>query len=206
MFCPKSLQIKIQALCPEIKTVAFGRITDFYRQIDQLPPNAILSLEPVVSRKELTQKKPYKSQLTGHYMTQYEEEYFLVSLNEKVDLTQLSSLKIGVLDILGRKAMSHFMNELFHTTLHLKRVIKTEDFLPLLTLEMADAIFISKNILIKMRKKSRQKLVATSTNIYIGLAITGIYHQSNNQISQCIAQLDESTNALLGLDQWEIVP
>jgi hypothetical protein len=203
---PKSLQTKINKLCPDINAVAFGRIVDFYRQIDKVPPHAVLSLKPVVTRKVLTKKQDYKSQIKGSHSGQYEEAYFLVSLNKPVNLKQLFNMKIGVLDILGRKAMQRFMNDLLETKVRLKRVIKIEDFLPMLTFKMADAIFVSQSTLKKMQKKSRQKLIVTSTGIKIGLAVTGIYQQSHNEITQCIAKLDKKTNALLGVDHWEIQP
>ena len=49
---PKSLQEKINQSCTNINTVAFGRVVDFYRQVNQVPPNAIISLRPVVHRQE----------------------------------------------------------------------------------------------------------------------------------------------------------
>ncbi len=198
---PKSLQGKINAICPEIKTVAFGRVFDFYRQIDHIPPNAILSLNPVVTRKQ-----PKETNLKGGKNGQYEEEYLLVSLDKAVNIEELSKLKIGVLDILGRKPMKRFMNDLFESKVKIKRVIKTEDFLPLLTFQLADAIFVSKSTFNKLQSKSKQNLIATQTGIYIGLAMTGIYHQTNNEITHCIQKFDEQTNALLGVDHWEVIP
>ncbi|MCW8929966.1 MAG: hypothetical protein OQL19_07000 [Gammaproteobacteria bacterium] len=198
---PKSLQGKINALCPDINTVAFGRVVDFYRQIDQLPPNAILSLNPVVTRKQEN-----NTSIKGSKDGLYEEEYLLISLDKPIDLADISKIKIGVLDILGRKPMKRFMKDLFDSNVQIKRVIKTEDFLPLLTFQLADAIFVSQTTYKKLQKKSKQKLIATKTGIYIGLAITDVYQQSNNEITQCIQKFDDQTNALLGVDNWELIP
>ena len=194
---PKSLQGKINHLCPDIKTIAFGRVVDFYRQIEQLPPQAIISLSPVIVRND-----KYNADLKGSRQGQYEEDYVLISLDQPVDLTQIAQLKIGVLDILGRKPMKQFMNDLFHKKVKIKRVIKTEDFLPLLTFKLADAIFVSKTTYKKLQAKSKQNLIATETGIRLGLAVTGV-QQQNKKISQCIKQFDSSTNTLLGVDYWE---
>lgn len=180
---PKSLQEKFNSICPEVKTVAFGRVVDFYRQIDSLPPNAVLSLKPVVTRGN---KASMTSVLQGTREGQNSEEYVLVAIDKTVDLAQLGQLKIGVLDILGRKPMKRFMNDLFAQKIKTKRVIKTEDFLPLLTFKLADAIFVSQSTYKKLQAKSKQNLVATATDIRIGLAVTGIYQQAGNNISQCI--------------------
>jgi hypothetical protein len=200
---PKSLQEKINRICPDVNTVAFGRVVDFYRQIDKLPPNAILSLKPVVTRDKEQRKQAQESHLNGTRAGQNSEEYVLVSIAKGVDMAQLAQLKIGVLDILGRKPMKRFMNDLFAEKIKIKRVIKTEDFLPLLTFKLADAIFVSQSTFKKLQAKSKQNLVATATDIRIGLAVTGIYQQNNNDISQCIQKMDLQTNALLGVDAWE---
>lgn len=89
---PNSLQRKINDIYPTINTVAFGRVVDFYRQIEQLPPNAILSLKPVVSNKNNKQKTAFSKHIKGSLNGYYKEEYFLVSLEKPVDLTQLSQL------------------------------------------------------------------------------------------------------------------
>ncbi|MCU7835714.1 MAG: hypothetical protein KZQ83_10755 [gamma proteobacterium symbiont of Taylorina sp.] len=195
---PKSLQGKINTLCPEINTVAFGRVVDFYRQIDRMPPNAILSLKPVVTRKQ-THQGGLKGTLNG----QYKEEYVLVSLDKPVDLKNIAQLKIGVLDILGRRAMKIFINDLFDSRINIKRVVKIEDFLPLLTFKLADAIFVSRSTFDKLKSKSRQNLVAVETGLSIGLAVIGVYQQNDNKINRCIKNLDQPTNALLGVDHWE---
>jgi len=195
---PKSLQTKINTLCPDINTVAFGRVVDFYRQIERLPPNAILSLNPVVTRK-----LPHQNSIKGSRKGQFEEEYLLVSLDKPVDVEKIEQLKIGVLDILGRKSMKRFINELFENKIKIKRVIKTEDFLPLLTFKLADAIFVSRNTFNKLQSKSRQNLIATKTGLSIGLAMAGVYQQDDNKIANCIKNLDQQTNTLLGVDRWE---
>ncbi len=202
---PKSLQKKINSNCPNINTVAFGRIVDFYREIDKLPPKAILSLKPVVSHDKVT-KIPYTSHLNGSKQGQYNEEYILVSIDKPVNLKHLEQLKIGVLDILGRREMKRFVNKLFKKPINIKRVIKTEDFLPLLTFKLADAIFVSKTTFKKLQKKSKQTLIATPTGIHIGLAVTGIYKQKNDEITQCIKNMNRQTNMLLGVDHWEAQP
>jgi len=197
---PKALQDKINQRCPNVNTVAFGRVVDFYRQIEHVPPNAIVSLKPVVHRQ-----KSYTESLKGNKNGRYVEEYLLVSINKPVDLKQIENLKIGVLDILGRKPMKRFMNDLFKRKLKIKRVVKTEDFLPLLTFGLADAIFVSKTTFKKLQNKSKQILVPTKIGISIGLAVTGIHPQDNNDIAQCIKGLDNNTNTLLGIDGWESV-
>lgn len=195
---PKSLQNQINQSCSKVNAVAFGRVVDFYRQINHVKPNAIISLKPVVRRQH-----NFSEELRGSKNGQYEEEYLLVTLNKPVDMSRLSELKIGVLDILGRKPMTQFMNNLFKQKLKITRVVKTEDFLPLLTFRLADAIFVSKSTFKKLQGKTKQHLVATNTGINIGLAVLGTHMPADKDVAECIKGLDTRTNNLLGIDNWE---
>lgn len=198
---PKILQKKFTKLCPNIDTIVFGRINDYLKQLKIAPPEAIISLPPVI------EKKPeYKTLFQGQRNGSINEKYVLVSINEAIKTSNLASIKIGVIDILGRKPMTSYVSKLLGSSVKIKRVTKTEDLLPLLTFNIVQAVFISESVYKKLKQTSKQNLI--STNIKIKLDMISVATKTHNNttnlnISQCINHLDNTTNEILGVDQWK---
>jgi hypothetical protein len=198
---PNKMAKYITEYCPEINTTVFGRIKDFKEQIHRSPPDAILSYAPVIEKN-----LQYSSFVQGVKQGQSNEDYVLVSIKKPVALDQLPFIKIGVLDILGRKAMKSFMNKTLGTKVKISRVTKTEDILNLLSFGLVDAIFISQQRYNKFRLQSQLPLVATSLHFKMGLAVLAIKNGISKGIyANCVNQLDKQTNALLGVDQWDVL-
>lgn len=187
--------------CPEIDTTVFAKIKDFEELIQRIPPDAILSYAPVVNNKI-----QYSSLIQGYKQGQPDENYVLVSLDKAVDINQLSSLKIGVLDILGRKAMKSFINKKLGAKVKIARVTKTEDILNLLTFGLVDAIFVSQQRYNKFHIHSQLPLVATQLNLKMDLAVLAVKnHESKELFLNCFNRLSKQTNTLLGVDQWAFI-
>ncbi len=198
---PKKMEKHISEYCPEIDTTVFGKIRDFKDQMHRLPPDAILSYAPVIKKNH-----QYTSLVQGFKQGLSHENYVLVSIGKAVNINQLSSIKIGVLDILGRKPMAAFVSKTLKTPVKISRVTKTEDMLNLLTFNIVDAIFISQRRFEQLRGQSKQPLVATKLNLKMNLAILAVKNEKSKKLFlACFNRLGQKTNDLLGVDQWALI-
>ncbi|WP_196137151.1 hypothetical protein [Aliikangiella sp. G2MR2-5] len=192
------MQEKINSFCPGVEVTAFGRAKDFHKQIEQAPPNAILSLLPVLERTS-----DYITALKGLKNGLETENYVLVSVDSPLKMSEIGQKKIGVVDLLGRKPMTSFVEQLFKTPVKLKRVTKVEDLLPLITFGSVDGIFVSSSLFNQLKAKSNLNLVATNLDIKIGLASAAHNDaQVKDKLKSCILAFDQGLNSILGVDQW----
>jgi len=191
------MQDKIGSFCSGVDVTVFGRAKDFHKQVKANPPNAILSLMPVVNHSA-----SFNSALNGSKNGSETEEYVLVSVDKGLDLAAIAGKKIGVVDLLGRKPMSAFITELFKTKVKLKRVTKVEDLLPLITFGSVDGIFIAESLYAQLKSKSNLNLISTKLNMKIGLVSAAISGATDKNVTECIAAFDSELNTTLGVDKW----
>lgn len=193
------LQQQISDLCPGIEVTVFGRGKDFEEQVTAKPPDAVLSLLPVIEHSGT-----FNMLVKGVRNGATDETYVLVSVDNPPDLKKIADLKIGVMDLLGKKSMNDFITQIFQTELkQVKRVTKVEDLLPLLTFGSVDTIFVSESFFTQMKKNSNLNLVATKLNVKIGLVSAGLLTESSkSKFQQCIGKFNKDLNSVLGVDQW----
>lgn len=193
-----AMQKILGARCPDLGITVFGRVKDFSKRLSKTPPDAILTLVPVIKHHP-----DYSIFLQGYKVGLAAEAYVLVSVDKPIDLKALHKKKIGVVDILGRKAMSRFMQQLFGIKLKIKRVMRSEDLLPLLIFRAADAIFVSELMFAELQKKSNLNLKVTQLDIKVGLAATAQSSLNGQEYMKCITAFPAATNTLLGVEKWE---
>jgi hypothetical protein len=192
------LQQKIGSYCSGVDVTVFGRAKDFHNKVKAVPPTAILSLLPVIEHTLL-----FNAAIMGLRNGVSSEGYVLVSVDKTLRLDSLHNKKIGVVDLLGRKPMRLFIEQLLKTKIKLKRVTKVDDLLPLITFESVDAIFISESMFRQLKSKSKQNLVATPLNINIGLASAALGDVIiKDRLKECLFAFDKKLNSTLGVDQW----
>ncbi len=191
------MQDKIGAFCLDVDVTVFGRAKDFHKQMKISPPNAILSLMPVINYNET-----YSATLNGSKNGSISEDYVLVSIDKALDLAAITGKRIGAIDLLGRKPMSDFISKLFNTKVKLKRVTKVEDLLALITFGSVDGIFIAESLFEQLRLKSNLNLISTRLNIKLGLASAAISGSTDRKMTECIAAFDTELNTTLGVDKW----
>lgn len=192
------MQEKIGSFCKDINITVFGRAKDFHKQIKKNPPNAILSLAPVIEHSSA-----FNPAVKGLRSGKDDEEYVLVSVDKPIEIGGIASKKIGVVDLLGRKPMSAFVEKLFKTKVKLKRVTKVEDLLPLITFGSVDAIFVSDSLFNQLKSKSNLNLVATNLDIKVGLVSAAMNGEEvKDKLKQCVTAFDNQLNSTLGVDQW----
>ncbi len=191
------MQDKIGSFCSGIEVTVFGRAKDFHTQVETTPPNAILSLKPVIDASPT-----YKISTKGSKAGSETEDYVLVSVDKALTVAEVSGKKIGVVDILGRKPMDDFIENIFKTEVKLKRVTKVEDLLPLITFGSVDGIFIAESLFNQLKSKSNLNLIGTKLNLKIGLVSAAVSATTDKKLTACIAKFDSELNTTLGVDKW----
>ncbi len=195
----KALENELVKSCPKLKITVFGRVKDFIAQVKNDQPAGILTLLPTIEHNA-----GYSVILQGTKDGEGKEPYIFVSVDKPIDVSKLSELKIGVVDILGRKPMKEFVTSLFGKDVAIKRVTKREDLLSLLSFKSVDAIFVSEELHRDLSKKSQLNLVTTPVDVKIGLASTAFNANTQmNEIVNCVNGFGSEINALLGVDQWK---
>lgn len=193
-----ALQEKLSDQCRQLDITVFGRSRDFRKQIKLSKPDAILSLGPVVQTQS-----DYTPLLLGKQSDQKTEPYFFVSIDAPIDIKNVGSKRLGVVDWLGRKGMDQYIADAFGFDIRLKRVVKQEDLLPLLTFGFAEAIFVSKRTHDKLKETSNLNLVVVNTEVVVQLPVVAVKKTTDAQgLTACFSQLDTETNQLLGVEKW----
>lgn len=192
-----AMQKKIGAICPSLEVHVYGKAKDFKKHILSSAPDATISLPDVIKPYTV-----YKTLLEGQREQSQLESYYLVSLGNALSVSELSKKKIGVIDLLGRKAMRAFIRSLLGDVA-IKRVGKAEDLLPLLNFNGADALFISDSDLTDLKEVTRLKLKVTRTDIRLGLPVVSYLKQSDRDvISDCVSRFDPVVNNYLRVEKW----
>ena len=193
------IESKINESCHDTEVTVFGRAKDFHKQVASNPPTTILSLLPVIEYS-----KGYRPILKGKRSGSESEDYVLVSVEQPIGMSDLNRMKIGVLDLLGRKQMNQFVSQLFQTEIKVNRVTKMEDLLPLLSFGSVQALFISDHIYRQIAQKTELNLVATQLNIRLGIASAAFNSESGmNVVNNCINKFNDELNEVLGVESWK---
>lgn len=193
------IENKISETCKNIQVTVFGRAKDFHKQVVSNPPSTILSLLPVIQYS-----KGYSPLLQGTRRGSDSEDYVLVSIDQAIGKNDLDKIKIGVLDLLGRRQMNQFVSHLFQEDIKVKRVTKMEDLLPLLSFGSVQGLFISEHIYRKIAPKTELNLVATSLNIRVGIASAAFNSEGDrDEVTNCITKFEDDLNEVLGVESWQ---
>jgi hypothetical protein len=135
---PQTIQDKVEKVFQGTTVTVFGRYNDFSAKIELEPPDMVIT-KPML----IKQLNSYTTVLNGYRNGKNEDSYVLLSINQPVDLKNITSeTLIGTIDIMGRNGMNTFVSQFFPTIPKLKRVTKMEDLLPLLTFNMTAAVLI----------------------------------------------------------------
>ncbi len=197
---PVLMQQKMAEACPGIQIRVFGRFTDFETQVSADKPDAILTKYPVIM-----QIGGYSPALKGSRKGKSEESSVLLSVDEKIDLNSISSVSIGIFDILGRDGMKKMCGSYFSQEPRLRLVSKIEDMLQLLTLNMAKAILIPENHLAYFKELSNLNFAVTPLpNVSTGIIALAVRDGGIAVLSaKALTGMDGKSMAMLEVDKWE---
>jgi len=184
---------------PGTDIVVFGRFKDFYKKVLESSPDAILTKTPLIK-----QFKSYNIKAKGMIDNQLTEQYWIISIDKKITQNNLPGKTIGVLDFLGRKKITEFVNSLLNTknTIKIKRVTKTEDLLPMLTFKMADGILVTEKDInyfssISNLNFKKTKIKGAKAEI---ISLATKESVSETQYINCLSKVSPK---LLGVDKWK---
>jgi hypothetical protein len=183
---------------PGLAITVFGRFRDFEEVSTSAPPDAVLSITPVLE---------YRGQqvtLQGKRGTESAEPYVLASTGQPLD-GPLGGKTIGVVDLMGREGTQAFLERLLKTKdIKVKRVSKIEDLLPLLEFSAADGIVLASEDVARLTERTRLPIKTRELpDGAVGLPAVSVLNASaRGFIVQSFEGLDPPTNRLLGLDSW----
>lgn len=197
---PVVMQQKMTEACPDIRIMVFGRFVDFEARVSADKPDAILTKYPVIR-----QLGGYSVLLKGSRNGETEESNIVVSVDEKIDLNNISSISIGMFDILGRDGMKKMVGSYFSQEPRLRLVSKIEDMLQLLTLNMAKAILTPENHIRYFKELSNMNFAVTPLpNVRTGIIALAVRDGGSAVLSvKALTGMDSKTMAMLEVDKWE---
>lgn len=186
---------------PGVEIVAFGRFADFMSAVGSLKPTATLSLADALTALG------HRPQLAGVGPGGREEPYAVLSHRADVTLANLSTKSIGIVDVVGRLALPELVQRMLDMN-HppdVRRVLKVADLIPLLNLNLADAVVVPERMVESLITTSRLKLhilrppsaklrrvaLSFSSGTPVGPIQSGLLH------------LSKTAQDALGISGWE---
>ena len=195
------IQKQLVSMCPDFNFTVFGRSKDFRKELSKVTPVGVLTLGPVVDGLD-----GFNVIASGIHNDRTEDDYVLVSLEEPLPIESLAQVKVGVIDLLGRKPMDSYVEGLFGQKVKLKRVTKVEDLLPLLSFGSVKAVLVSGYMYELIKAKTNLELAVSPTDKTIGLArVAASDPGSAPKINQCLANLSGDLNTILGVEKWRLL-
>jgi hypothetical protein len=129
-----------------------------------------------------------------------DEAYVLLSTRS---LTKEDPNTVGVIDLLGRRGTRDFVERLLgRMPTSIRAVTKVEDLLPLLQLEIADAVLTPERWLESFRKESRLPLQAVRLSARVGLPALALVTPQGQPLVAQVKAMSPALCADLGVDAW----
>lgn len=195
------LEERIKAQCPDYDVRVFGKSEEFRQQISEKSPHAVLSL-PIIF-ETLPELTVYTQ---GQRNGRTNEKAVLLSLDKPVSPADIGRLRLGMLDLLGRKQSQAYVDKIFNASVQIIRVSKIEDLAPLIVFNMADAIFTTESYAEDIKSRSKLNLVVTPLQLEVGLTVGGEAPTASNsdvkQVIQCVKGFDDQLNEIFGVEHW----
>ena len=174
------------------EVTAVGRVADFERELEK-SPDAVLTLPPVLEEHGLAVK------LQGRRAESDVEPCVLVG--NGAPPRPDSVRRLGALDFLGHKGMKDFILHLLGASPSVKRVTKFEDLLPLLQLDMADAILVPKRLVSALTARTELKLETTDVgNLSLPAAVA--LGPKGNVVLEAVKVLPKALAVEMGVEAW----
>jgi len=210
---PHAMRALLEKECPNLEIKVFPRYREFRDSMATAPPDAILSLEPVIEKtlklrnQDMGTKDTSKIFLKGVRDAVFDEPYVFLS-DKEVGSKKYKDMTIGVVDLLGRREMGALLGGNLDTedTLHLKTVTKLEDLLWLIQFQYVDAIFVPEAKVEYYGIKSKIELIKTPLpKARIGLAIVAVLNsasEKNDVLLKSFEDMSSFSKEKLGVQSW----
>jgi hypothetical protein len=189
----RALESALQDSLPAVRVTAVGRVGDFDRGLQE-GQDAVLTLPVVMAAKGLSPKAQ------GNRDGAPDERYVLVGVNAAPDPAKVKT--VGALDLLGREGTAAFVSSVVGAQPKVERVTKLEDLLPLLQMEVVEAVLMPSRFLPEVQSVSRLALASTDLPTRVALPALASASPSGAQVISAVTQMPATTMRMLGLDQW----
>ena len=199
---PPMLQKLLSEGLPETTVMVFRHLRDFETSIEESPPDFVISARPFVD-----QHQGWTTVLQGFANHHPDEACVLLSVGEAADPAVVAGIGVGVVDLLGKKAMPNFVARLLgiQSLPKLTRVAQPEDLLPLLELHLAQAVLMPSRGVPALRQRSSLDLRAVELKeARMGLpALAAVTTKAAaDDIQRKLMRLPAKTQSMLGVDEW----
>ncbi len=210
---PHALRSMLEKECPQLEIKVFPRYREFRDGVAAAPPDAILSLEPVIDytlklRKESLGANDASNILIEGVRDDKKDEPYVFLSDKDLGEKPFHEITIGVVDLLGRREMAELLGEKLKTEekLHLRTVTKLEDLLWLIQFQYVDAIFVPEAKISYYEIKSQIELIKTPlSGVRVGLPIIATLNsgsEKNDVIVESFKKLSSSSKTKLGVQSW----
>jgi hypothetical protein len=203
---PPMLQKLLNDALPGTTVMVFRHLRDFETNVAESPPDFVISARPF-----LDQHDGWTPILQGFAGDRADEAYVLVSLSQTADSAPEASAVVGVVDLLGKKAMPALVARFVGASAPLKvtRVAQPEDLLPLLELGLANAVLMPARAVAALREKSTLNLREVELkDARMGLPSLAVVSKRSpagdmeRKLMSRLMSLSAKLQAMLGVDEW----
>jgi len=203
MIRARALVKLLRAGFKDVDVTVFGRFADFTSAVKRMRPDAALSLPVALASLGL------QPSIQGAGPTGKMEPYVLLTPHVDLTVSQLPERTIGVVDVVGRSALPTLVKELVGLTKSpkIRRVLKVADLLPLLSLELADAIVLPERMMRPLLASSRLglRILRPSGALLSRTALAYTGKSAEPVIESGLSRLPPEALRALGVLQWEPV-
>jgi len=189
----RAFQSLLGAGLPGSTITAVGRVADFERALQE-GQDAVLTLPLVLEAQGL------KPALKGMARGSAEEKYALVGTGAPPEPNRVAA--VGALDLLGRDGTTRFVKRLVGAQAHVERVNKIEDLLPLLQMQLVNAVLLPSRLVADLRAASRLTLAVHELETTVGLPAVASTGPGGAAVMNAIAKMPKDVSKLLGVDEW----
>ena len=183
-----------------VEVTVFGRFADFMAAVKRVNPEGALTLTEGLTALGLAPA------IQGAGSTGTSEPYVVLTHRKGLNLSNLGSSTIGVVDIVGRRALPQLVAGLLGLSSppQLRRVLKVSDLLPLLSLNLADGVIVQERFLDELQSASRLDLrVLRPQGARLGRAAIAYPRGTPDlRIQGGLTRLTVQARDLLGVQEW----
>jgi hypothetical protein len=192
------VESQLQGYFSGVEIRAFSTFRDFKSIIETARPQGIIT-----KREVADQIKNYKVTLEAQTNGSTTEPYYVLSVGEPIQLSQVGDKSIGILDFLGRTEMKSLTIDLIGAEpMKISGVKKLEDLLSLITLDMVQGIITSENNYHFLKKQSKLDFKESRCKKSFSIAVFAV-DSENPEISERVKKMPKDLMMLLGFEEWK---
>lgn len=193
------LQNQFIAQYPDWQVMAFVNYKDFKDEIRLQQPDIIIS-KPIV----IDQCPGYTLLNQGQRDGASQEKLCFLSTGAGVDTNALAMQTIGVIDYLGKEGTTQLIAQFFPDAPKIRRVLKVEDLLPMMLLDMVSAILIPENLVPFFKGISKKQFqIDCDRHIHMGIAAVAARQGVDAAtVEKSIKGMNKNLLAQFGIDAW----